>query len=182
MTINAVDPTLTETATGSSLFDGLDGEAFLTLLIAQLRYQDPMAPTDPSAMMQQTSQFANVEAIQKLNDLTGQTLGFTQFQSAATLIGREVSFASATTDDPTGLDSAVVMGVRTTNTGPLLVLEGGGEIGLLDVVSVRSVSDPVTPAGDEATTSEATDTEPAAATPTTTPSLSEPEESGATTS
>lgn len=142
--INAVDSSLTETATGSSLFDGLDGEAFLTLLIAQLQYQDPMAPTDPSSMLEQTSQFANVEAIQKQNELQSQVLGYTQFQSAASLIGRDVTF-STIVDEQAVADNGVVTGVRTTASGPRLTLADGGEIGLLDVLSVAQVTPPDNP-------------------------------------
>lgn len=130
--INAVDPALTETVSDSSLFDGLGGDAFLQLLIAQLQYQDPLAPTDPASMLEQTSQFANVEAIQKLNELQTQVLGFSQFQTAAAMIGAQVTAEDANLGTVTGQ----VVGVTATPTGPVLRLAGGTEIDVLDVIAV----------------------------------------------
>ncbi len=133
--INAVDPALTELASESALFDGLGGDAFLQLLVAQLQYQDPLAPTDPSSMLEQTSQFANVEAVQKLNDLQTQLLGFSQFQAAASLIGSEV-----TADDANlGPISGLVVGVTATSTGPVLRFADGAEVDVRDVVRVDAL-------------------------------------------
>lgn len=130
--INAVDPALTELATDSALFDGLGGDAFLQLLIAQLQYQDPLAPTDPASMLEQTSQFANVEAVQKLNELQTQLLGFSQFQTAAALIGTDVTAEEANL----GTISGQVVGVTATPTGPVLRLAGGTEVDVRDVIAV----------------------------------------------
>ena len=44
----------------------LDENTFLKLLVAQLKYQNPLQPTDPSTFMAQTAQFTQVE---KLNQL-----------------------------------------------------------------------------------------------------------------
>ncbi|MEO1062732.1 MAG: flagellar hook capping FlgD N-terminal domain-containing protein [Actinomycetota bacterium] len=133
--INAVDPTLTETASESALFDGLGGDAFLQLLVAQLRFQDPLAPTDPASMLEQTSQFANVEAVQKLNDLQTQLLGFTQFQAAASLIGSEVTAEDGDLGPITGL----VIGVTATSTGPILRFADGTEVDVQDVIQVDAL-------------------------------------------
>ncbi len=43
----------------------LDKDAFLKLLVAQLRYQDPTAPMDTSAFMAQTSQLTSVEKLER---------------------------------------------------------------------------------------------------------------------
>ncbi len=133
--INAVDPALTELASESALFDGLGGDAFLQLLVAQLRYQDPLAPTDPASMLEQTSQFANVEAVQKMNDLQTQMLGFSQFQAAASLIGSEVTADEADLGPITGL----VVGVTATSTGPILRFADGTEVDVHDVVQVNAL-------------------------------------------
>lgn len=41
----------------------LDKDAFFKLLMEQLKYQDPMAPMDNSAMLQQMSQFTTMEQL-----------------------------------------------------------------------------------------------------------------------
>ena len=137
--INAVDPAQSGANNSDALFAGLGSEAFLELLIAQMRHQDPLEPMDGAAMLEQTSQFANVEALQRLTDLQTQMLGFSQFQSATAMIGKQVSIA----DVVTGTDfSGVVLGVRATTSGPMLQFAGGIEHSVQHVTQVQ-VEDPV---------------------------------------
>jgi len=96
----------------------LDSEAFLKLLVAQLRYQNPMEPTDPSAMLQQTSQFTQVETLQQLAKSQAQLAGLQQASMAADLVGKQV-----TARNPDGKEiSGVVDAVRFTELGPVLVV------------------------------------------------------------
>ena len=53
-------PTATETAAKSSVGD-LDYNAFLKLLIAQMKNQDPTKPMDSTAFMAQLATFSQVE-------------------------------------------------------------------------------------------------------------------------
>ncbi len=46
--------------------DALSKMDFLTLLTTQLKYQDPMAPTDQEAFIGQLSQMSMVESIQEM--------------------------------------------------------------------------------------------------------------------
>lgn len=98
----------------------LDSDAFLKLLVAQMRYQDPMSPSDPSAMMQQTSVLAQTEMIQQLTQVQQQVLGLQQASMATDLVGTEVS---ALRRDGTTL-TGQVEAVRFTATGPSLVIDG----------------------------------------------------------
>lgn len=56
---SATDSSATSAAIKSSL--GMDSSDFLQLFIAQLQYQDPLSPQDPSAMLDQLSQLTLVE-------------------------------------------------------------------------------------------------------------------------
>lgn len=56
---SATDSTATSSAIKSSL--GMDSSDFLQLFIAQMQYQDPLEPTDATAMMNQLSQLSLVE-------------------------------------------------------------------------------------------------------------------------
>ena len=47
----------------SNVFGSLDPQAFLKLLVAQIKYQNPMSPSDPTAMMGQIATYAQVEAL-----------------------------------------------------------------------------------------------------------------------
>lgn len=52
----------------SSSTSGLDKEAFLQLLVAQMRYQDPLEPTDNTEYIAQLATFSQLEATQNLQD------------------------------------------------------------------------------------------------------------------
>jgi flagellar basal-body rod modification protein FlgD len=56
--------------TGSSTAPkkSLDKDAFMTLLVTQLRNQDPMNPADSSQLAAQLAQFTSVEQLSQLND------------------------------------------------------------------------------------------------------------------
>ena len=56
---STTDQAATAAAVKSSL--GMDTDDFLQLFVAQLKYQDPLAPQDPSAMLDQLSQLSLVE-------------------------------------------------------------------------------------------------------------------------
>lgn len=69
----------TERKTGSSL----DKEDFLMLLVAQMKYQDPLEPESNTEYVAQLAQFSELEQMQNLNSTTVNT-------SAYTLVGKQV--------------------------------------------------------------------------------------------
>jgi flagellar basal-body rod modification protein FlgD len=126
----------TAATTGTQKTGGLgalDSEAFLKLLVAQLRFQNPLEPTDPSSMMQQTAQFTQVETLQQLAKAQAQVAGLAQTSVAAGLVGKEVSATNADGVAMTG----VVEAVRFSADGPLLVI-GGTEVPLSSASEVRT--------------------------------------------
>lgn len=118
-TTSAAAAAANATPTASAL-GGLDSDAFLQLMIAQMRYQDPLAPSDPSAMMQQTSVLAQTEMIQQLAQAQQQLLGLQQAAIAQDLVGTEVTAQAA---DGSSI-SGTVEAVRFTASGPALVIDG----------------------------------------------------------
>lgn len=140
----AIGQTPSQPTTSSSGLGQLDGEAFLNLLVAQMRYQDPMSPTDATTMLQQTSQFTQVETLQQVSQMQQQLLGMTQASMASDLVGKEVF---ADTDD--GELSGVVDGVRFSGSGPMLAI-GDQEIPLSQITSIHD-----NPAGEVAPAPEA---------------------------
>lgn len=48
--------------------NSLDKDAFLQLLAAQMKYQDPLEPTSNTEYMSQMAQFSTVEQLQNIND------------------------------------------------------------------------------------------------------------------
>jgi flagellar basal-body rod modification protein FlgD len=101
----------------------LDGEAFMNLMIAQIRYQNPFEPMDTSAMLQQTASLTTVETLQQVSSSDRLLLGLQQSGMAASFVGRSVSALDAGGQEVSG----VVRSIRFTADGPLLqVAQGAG--------------------------------------------------------
>lgn len=124
------------TATQSSSLGGLGGEAFLQLLVAQLRYQNPMDPADGTQFLQQTAQFTQVETLQALADTQAQLMNLTQFSLAVGLSGKNVEAIDANGARVTG----EVAGVRLTADGPELEI-GTQWVPIANVVEVEPSGD-----------------------------------------
>ena len=50
----------------ASKSNGLDKDAFLQLLVAQMKYQDPMEPTDNTEYVSQLATFSQLEEMQTM--------------------------------------------------------------------------------------------------------------------
>ncbi|MBO7333770.1 MAG: flagellar hook capping protein [Lachnospiraceae bacterium] len=79
-----------ESSKGAS---SLDKDAFLQLLVAQMKHQDPLEPTDNTEYISQLATFSELEEMQNM------TAGMT-FQRAGALVGQEV--VCKTTNQVTG--------------------------------------------------------------------------------
>ncbi|GMU93103.1 MAG: hypothetical protein AMXMBFR4_21610 [Candidatus Hydrogenedentota bacterium] len=73
--------------------DPLGRDAFLMLLVQQMQYQDPLAPTDNAEMIAQLAQFSALEQMHNLNEQFQEfsgNLDQLNFLSASSMIGRTV--------------------------------------------------------------------------------------------
>ena len=85
------DGKIVETTSQSSLdkakknssSNGMDKDAFLQLLVAQMRYQDPLEPTSNTEFISQYAQFSQVEQLQNM-------AGSMDLQRASSLVGQQV--------------------------------------------------------------------------------------------
>lgn len=123
----------TTTSTSSSLGQ-LDSDAFLKLLVAQMKYQNPLSPTDASAMLEQTAQFTTVETLQAISETNQALLGFQQTSLSMGTVGKEVYAYTTWGEAVTG----VVETVRFTADGPILELDSGYDIPLANVIEVST--------------------------------------------
>ena len=79
------------TSTAQAAKDAAD--RFLTLLVAQLKNQDPLNPLDNAQVTTQMAQISTVSGINQLNDTVaalGASMGVTQYLQAASLVGHNV--------------------------------------------------------------------------------------------
>lgn len=121
-----------------------DKEMFLQLLVAQLRYQDPMNPSDSSEFLSQSAQFTALEKMQAVADQTGALLGAQMAFGGAQLVGRQVTYTLGDGTEGSGLVSGVAFGPA----GPVLDV-GGVEV---SIFQVQSVTDGTGPTPDATTT------------------------------
>ena len=118
-----------------SALSGMGSDGFLKLLVAQLRYQSPLDPSDPGDMMVQTSQLAQLDASQQLASLQRRDLGLQHAVLATGMLGSQVSGPGP----DGGQVEGVVDGIRYTTEGPVLDV-GGRELPLESVTEVRRSS------------------------------------------
>jgi len=72
----------------------LNQDTFLKLLVAQMKYQDPLAPTDSTQFLTQTAQFTTVSTLQQI-EKDQQALGHTnELLAASGMVGRGVSYST----------------------------------------------------------------------------------------
>ena len=118
------------TATSSEIKTGLDYNAFLQLLVAQMKNQDPLNPTDPTQQMSQLASFSNVEQSIKLNQKLEAMTTLSSLTQANSLIGRTVTSGDQTV-------SGVVKSVQVTTDGTVATLASGKTVTLASGVKVE---------------------------------------------
>jgi flagellar basal-body rod modification protein FlgD len=130
----------TSSSSTSSQTKSLGTDAFFKMLIAQLKYQDPLNPQDGSAFASQLAQFSSLEQLTNLNTaMTAQNLNYTNLLNAqaVNLIGKEVTaeLVDASTSETTTV-SGVVSAIQYKDQAIYLTVNGQ-EIAFSNVTSVK---------------------------------------------
>ena len=134
--------------TSTSATSSADKDMFLNLMVAQLRYQDPMNPADSSEFLSQNAQFTALEKMQAVADQTAALLQSQTAFGAAGMVGKTVSYVDQNGETASGkVDS-----VSFDSTGPMLVV-GGTNVSLGQVSSITTQ-----PAGPSTSASTSTST------------------------
>jgi len=110
----------------------LDRDAFMKILITQLRYQDPMNPMEDKEFIAQMAQFSSLEQMQQMNKSLNTFLESNFLYQASALIGKEVFIKAGEGEEIKG----VVEEVSFTEYGPLVTLENGEEYPMQDIVGI----------------------------------------------
>lgn len=115
----------TSKATNSST---LDKDAFLQLLVAQMKYQDPLEPTSNTEYISQYATFSELEQMQNMSSTM-------ELSRAANLVGQTVVVESTDDSGNTTSDMGVVDYISYENS-KALVWVNGSSYSLDDVVEV----------------------------------------------
>ncbi len=135
--ISGLGATAPSPAKPAGTSNSLDKDAFLKLLVAQLKYQNPLQPSDPSQFMAQTAQFTMVERLDELSKAQAEATTWQRTAAGTGLIGKQV----AGTVDGQRVEG-VVTSLRLTADGGVLQLAGGRT---LPVTAVETVTTPAPP-------------------------------------
>ena len=120
-------------SSASSGVQGLQKDAFLKLLVTQLKYQDPTKPMEDREFIAQMAQFSALEQMTNLNDGVESLTRMQTASQALGLVGHTVSLRDPDGGEPiTGTLDEVRFG-----SGQPRLLVGGKEYSLGDVVAVH---------------------------------------------
>ena len=102
--INAIvsgtaDAAASQSAQSVSDKAGLGKVAFLSLLITQMRFQDPMKPLEDREFIAQLAQFSSLEQMQQVNANLSLLAQMNAISQAAALIGRQISATKSDTGE-----------------------------------------------------------------------------------
>lgn len=125
----AVNKAKEQAANGAS--QELDGDAFLMLMLEQLKNQDPMDPMDNSEMLAQQAQFTQLTELQEMNDALATN---NMIQQANSLVGKTVQII-----DPNNTSRTITGLVTSANftSGSATITVNGKEypLGLVAAVT-----------------------------------------------
>ncbi|MET7247498.1 flagellar hook assembly protein FlgD [Methylobacterium sp. EM32] len=115
---------------GSSFAAKMNSDTFLTLLMAQLKNQDPTKPMDSTEYVGQLATFSQVEQATKTNTKLDSLLASSFLDQADTVIGRTLTSAD-------GTQTGTVQSVRVTADGALARLTSGQDVLLTSGVVIQ---------------------------------------------
>ncbi|MDY8108083.1 flagellar hook assembly protein FlgD [Fulvimarina sp. 2208YS6-2-32] len=125
----ASQTTAAPTAAAKASKNDMNYDSFLKLLVAQMKNQDPMNPSNSTEYVAQLATFANVEQSIQTNTRLDSMMTVSALTQADALIGRTLTSLDGETQ-------GTVTSIRAVNGGIQATLEGGKTIVLGDGVSV----------------------------------------------
>ncbi len=131
-------------------------DAFLKLLVAQLKYQDPMNPSKSEDFIATTAQFTMVEKLDELTELTRSNAATDSLTTASALIGKEVTVTGPDGEPQTSI-------VRRTQLigGEVMVITDLGTVALNQIIGIGAVGSSQAKNSPVVKTDPVTDTVPA---------------------
>lgn len=110
----------------------LDRDAFLKLLVAQLRYQDPNKPMDSAEMVSQSASLSVVDKLDQISQVLSDGGVANRLSLGSSLIGKQVTFL-----DPNGTSQTAIASSISFDGTSMVVRAGTFDV---PVDSIRSVT------------------------------------------
>lgn len=130
----AVSPVSSATSASSAF--GLDFQSLLSIILTQLKYQDPLKPMDNYQFVSQLGQFAQLQQSQTLNDQITSMLSAQSVLQATGLLGHTVDVTANQ-----AAVSGVVQAVNLSSGAPEITIKtaDGQTIANLAIAAVTQV-------------------------------------------
>lgn len=111
---------------------GFDKDMFMQLMLAQLKYQNPLEPTDTNAMVQQASQMNMAEQMNNLSTNFQAALKQSQMANATGMLGHQITYTGPDGNPVTAWVTGVAFGkepIVTTSADHKLTMDQIQSIG-----------------------------------------------------
>jgi flagellar basal-body rod modification protein FlgD len=136
MSVSAVSSTtpsagsVASTSSSTPATQTLSYDDFLTLLMSELKNQDPTKPMDPSQMVAQLATVSEVGQTVKMNSTLSSMLTANSLSQAELLVGQPISSSD-------GSASGTVTSVQVTGSGTVATLSDGSKINLSNGANIQ---------------------------------------------
>jgi flagellar basal-body rod modification protein FlgD len=138
MPVDAITPSVSSTTSATATQPsqtttddermGIGRDAFMQLLLAQMRYQDPLNPMEDRDFIAQLAQLNTLEQLEQLNESLSDFMGQQNLLRGAELIGKTIRGTTAQGEYVEG----IVVAVRTDGAEVVVSL-GDKDVPLKDV-------------------------------------------------
>ena len=129
-TIPSPTPATSSQTTAAAATNTLGYNDFLTLLMAEMKNQDPTQPMDPAQMVSQLATVSEVGQAVQTNQNLASLLTATSLTQAESLIGKAITSSDGST-------SGQVVSVSVTGSGTEATLANGQTVSLANGASVQ---------------------------------------------
>jgi flagellar basal-body rod modification protein FlgD len=118
-------------ATAASRTDNfLSSDSFLSILAAELRYQDPLEPTSNSDYIAHMASFSGLDYQERIAEGIGSLTLSSSLSQGAALIGKSVTYSTGESIETGTVERLLV------RDGAATLLVGGRQVALTDVTEV----------------------------------------------
>jgi flagellar basal-body rod modification protein FlgD len=106
---------------------------FMSMLITELKNQNPLEPMDNTEMATQMAQLSQLQQMEDLNTTFSKVAASQQLSEASGLLGKKVTYLDSQSQTQQGTVSQV-----TLSSGTINLLVGNSQVSLDNIVSVQN--------------------------------------------
>jgi flagellar basal-body rod modification protein FlgD len=118
----------------------LGQEDFLTLLIKELEYQDPLEPMDNKEFIGQMAQFSNLQQTSEIGEHLQHLITLTDGNQTLSMLGKWVAYVNPNLKTHK-VETGVVDAIKFDGNNQAILSVNGEDISPYDVIQVNAITD-----------------------------------------